>query len=147
MPHEQTRNEFTISDDPARLDFAVIHHYLAHESYWAGGRTRETVEKSFAHSHCFGVYRGAQQVGWARVVTDYATFAWLADVYVLPQERGQGLSKWLMEFIIGHPELQNMRRWLLATKDAHGLYRQYGFHELVYPERWLERPAPDAYPA
>ena len=147
MAHEQQHGEFVISDDASRLDFAVIHHYLAHESYWAVGRTRETVEKSFAHSHPFGIYRGAEQVGWARVVTDYATFAWLADVYIIAAWRGRGLAKALMEFIIGHPELQNMRRWLLATKDAHGLYRQYGFDDLVYPERWLERPASNAYPA
>ena len=147
MPHEQQRGAFTISDDPARLDFAVIHHYLAHESYWAQGRARATVEKSFTHSHPFGIYQQDRQIGWARVVTDYTTFAWLADVYVLPDYRGQGLSKWLMEFIVEHPELQTMRRWLLATKDAHGLYRQYGFREFVFPDRWLDRPAPDAYPA
>jgi GNAT superfamily N-acetyltransferase len=147
MAYELTQDEFIFSDDPARLDFAVIHHYLANESYWAVGRAREVVEKSFAHSLAFGIYRQNAQIGWARVVTDYATFAWLADVYVIAEWRGRGLAKSLMEFIIGHPELQNMRRWVLATRDAHGLYRQYGFHEMIYPERWMERPAPNAYPA
>jgi GNAT superfamily N-acetyltransferase len=147
MAYELTQGAFTFSDDAARLDFAAIHHYLAHESYWAVGRSRETVEKSFARSHPFGVYEAGRQIGWARVVTDYTTFAWLADVYILPDYRRRGLSKQLMAFIIAHPELQKMRRWVLATKDAHELYRQYGFREMVYPERWMERPAPDAYPA
>jgi GNAT superfamily N-acetyltransferase len=147
MAYELAQDEFIFSDDAARLDFAVIHHYLSHESYWAIGRTRGTVEKSFAHSLPFGIYHDGEQIGWARVVTDYTTFAWLADVYVISEWRGRGLAKRLMEFIVGHPELQNMRRWALATRDAHELYRQYGFHEMIYPERWMERPAPNAYPA
>ncbi len=97
------------------------------------------------NSICFGVYCGEQQIGFARVVSDQATFAYVGDVFVLEEFRGRGLSKWLMEAIISHPDLQGLRRWVLATRDAHGLYEKFGFHELKFPERWMERPAPDAY--
>ena len=140
MAYELTNGEFTLSDDYARLDLALIHQHLATNTYWATGRPREVVERSFQNSCAFGVYRGAEQVGWARVVTDYATFAWVADVYIVPDYRGRGLSKWLMESILAHPALQGFRRWTLATKDAQGLYRQYGFTDLRRPERWMERP-------
>lgn len=138
------RGEFEISTERARLDIATIHAYLSERSYWAQGRSRALVERSIEHSLPFGIYRDGRQVGFARVVTDYATFAWLADVFVLEEFRGRGLSKWLLEVICAHPELQGLRRWVLATKDAHGLYRRYGFTELVQPERWLERFAPQA---
>ena len=115
---EWQQGEYTISDDPARLDFDVIHGFLSGESYWARGRSRECVERSIENSLPFGVYRAdGRQVGFARVVTDRATFAWLADVFILPEERGRGLSKWLVECVLAHPELQNLRRWILATRS------------------------------
>lgn len=142
MSDEWHKEEFTISDERARLDFAFIHHVLSTQTYWATGRAREVVERSFAHSHPFGIYQGARQIGFARVVTDYATFAWLADVFVSDEFRGRGLGKWLVEVILAHPELQGFRRWVLATKDAHELYRPHGFAELKRPERFMERPDP-----
>jgi len=139
---EWQQGEYTISDERARLDFGLIHRFISEESYWGQGRALEVVRRSVENSLPFGVYRGAEQVGFARVVTDYATFAWVADVFVVGEHRGRGLSKWLMEVILSHPELQGFRRWVLATKDAHGLYRQFGFRELKLPERWMERPDP-----
>ncbi|RSK51103.1 GNAT family N-acetyltransferase [Hymenobacter rigui] len=130
---------FTISTDPARLDVAVIHRYLTEDSYWACGIPLETVQRAIANSLNFGVYApDGRQAGFARVVTDRATFAWLCDVFILPEFRGQGLSKQLMQTVWSHPDLQNQRRHLLATLDAHGLYRQFGFQELAAPERYLE---------
>lgn len=142
MAHTWRRDEFEISDDRSRLDIKVIHEFLSTESYWAVGRNVETVERSIKNSLPFGVYKGGGQVGFARVLTDYATFAWIADVFVLNEHRGRGLSKWLMEVILGHPDLQGFRRWVLATKDAHELYRKFGFQDLKRPERWMERPDP-----
>ena len=142
MSSEWRRGEYLISTDQERLDVGVIHDYLANTSYWATGRSIETVRRSIENSLAFGLYKGERQVGFARVITDYATFAWLADVFVLEQFRGQGLGKWLIEVIIKHPELQGFRRWVLATKDAHELYRPFGFAELSRPERWMERPDP-----
>jgi GNAT superfamily N-acetyltransferase len=139
MAHEWRRDDYLISTDRARLDYDVIHGYISGQSYWAKGRSIETIRRSVEHSLPFGIYKGERQVGFARVVTDYATFAWIADVFVLEEFRGRGLSKWLMEVILAHPELQGFRRWVLATKDAQGLYRQFGFTELLRPERWMER--------
>lgn len=136
------RGEFTISTDKSRLDIEVIHRFLD-TSYWAAGRSPETIRRSIEHSLPFGVYKGDQQVGFARVITDYATFAWIADVFILDEYQGQGLGKWLMEVIIAHPELQGFRRWVLATKDAHEMYRRFGFDELKKPERWMERHDPN----
>jgi GNAT superfamily N-acetyltransferase len=127
---EWRQGEYTISDDRGRLDLDVVHGFLGGESYWARGRSRERVERSVEHSLPFGLYRAdGRQVGFARVVTDRTTFAWLADVFVLPEERGRGLSKWLVGCVLAHPELQNLRRWILATRDAQELYRRYGFTE------------------
>lgn len=137
--------EFTISIDKSRLNIDAIQQFLENDSYWALSRTRQQTETAIENSICFGLYHGERQIGFARVVSDQATFAYVGDVYVLDEFRGQGLSKWLMETIISHPELQGLRRWILATRDAHGLYEKYGFHELVHPQRWMERPAPDAY--
>lgn len=136
------RGDYLISTERERLDWDVIHNYISKESYWGRGRSPERVRRSVENSLPFGIYRGERQVGFARVVTDYATFAWIADVFVLEEFRGQGLSKWLMEVMLSHPELQGFRRWVLATKDAHGLYRQFGFSELLKPERWMERHDP-----
>ena len=143
MAHEWQRGEYTISTERTRLDVAGVHRFLSTSTYWAEGRSLETVRRSIEHSLSFGIYHSdGAQVGFARVVTDYATFAWLADVYVLETHRGQGLGKWLVEVIISHPDLQEFRRWLLATKDAHELYRQFGFSELKRPERFMERRDP-----
>ncbi len=136
------RGEYTISTDKARLDVGVIHGFL-NSSYWAAGRTIETIQRSIDNSLPFGVYKGDQQIGFARVITDYATFAWIADVFILDAFQGQGLGNWLMEVIITHPDLQGFRRWVLATKDAHELYRKFGFSELKLPERWMERHDPN----
>lgn len=141
-----TDDAYTISDDPARLDLDVVHRYLSTESYWAEGLPRATLECSVAGSLCFGVYyKREEQVGFARVVTDRATFGWLADVFVLPAHRGRGLSKRLMEAILAHPDLQGLRRFMLATRDAHGLYRQYGFEPPAKPGSLMQRRQPAVY--
>ena len=136
---EWRRSEYTISTDNERLDRQVIHDFISKQSYWGQGRKIETTQRALENSLNFGLYKDNQQVGFARVVTDYCTFAWLADVFILDDHRGRGLSKWLMEVIMDHPRLTGMRRWVLATKDAQGLYRQFGFTEMVQPERWMER--------
>ncbi|HEX7070070.1 MAG TPA: GNAT family N-acetyltransferase [Rhodothermales bacterium] len=141
MVFEQHREPYTISTDPQRLDFDVIHGYLV-RSYWSPGVAREIVERAARNSLCFGIYHGREQVGYARVVTDRTTFGYLADVFVLEEHRGLGLSKWLMECITAHTELQGFRRWLLATADAHGLYAQFGFTPLAEPHRFMERRMP-----
>src|SRR5215468_1015070 len=128
--------DFEISTDPSRLEIDVIHEFLR-GSYWAEGRRRSVVERSIKHSLCFGVYLAGRQVAFARVVTDRAVFAYLMDVFVLPEFRGRGISKALIRAVLEHPELQNLRVFLLATRDAHGLYAQFGFRPLMKPERWL----------
>lgn len=142
---EWHRDEFEISTEKSKLQIDIIYRFLSEESYWARTRTPEQMRRAIDNSLCFGVYRGQRQIGFARVISDLATFAYIGDVFVLPEYRGRGLSKWLMETIVGHPDLQGLRRWLLATKDAHGLYSQFGFDTLRFPERWMERTAPDAY--
>lgn len=139
MDQEYKKDHFVISTDPTRLDLDVIHGYLS-RSYWAANRPREVVERSLENSLCFGVYdsESGPQIGLARVVTDRATFAYLCDVFILEPYRGQGLSKWLLAVMLAHPDLQDLRRWSLATRDAHGLYRQFGFQELSNPDRWME---------
>ena len=142
---EIQRDGFTISNDRARLDVDAIHRFLVDESYWAKDRSFEQTRTAIENSICFGLYHGEKLIGFARVVTDKATFAYIGDVYVIDDFRGRGLSKWLMEVIVEHPELQGLRRWVLATKDAHGLYSQFDFTSLKFPERWMERAAPNAY--
>lgn len=140
--------EYLISTDPARLDVAAIHRYLSQDSYWARHIPLATVERAIAHSLCFGAYApDGRLAGFYRVVTDRATFAWLCDVFVLPAHRGHGLGKQLVSTMLAHPDLQNLRRHLLATLDAHGLYEQHGYTPLRHPERWLERAHPNPYPA
>ena len=129
-------SEFEISTDRTRLDIDLIHGFLQN-SYWAKGRRRTVVERSIRHSLCFGVYRGERQVAFARVVSDRAVFAYLMDVFVVPEFRGRGISKALMRAVVEHPDLQNLRVFLLATRDAHGLYAQFGFRPLAEPERWM----------
>ena len=166
---EFRRGEFVISTAPARLDLDVIYDFLTN-CYWAKGIPREVVVRSIEHSLCFGIYDesraespllakparngapqvsapqvSAQQVGFARVITDFATIAYLGDVFVLESHRGRGLSKWMMECILQHPALQNLRRWILLTRDAHELYRKFGFTALKSPDRYMESHRPDVY--
>jgi GNAT superfamily N-acetyltransferase len=141
---EWSREGFTISTDRTKLDREAIHRFLA-GSYWAKGIPREIVDRSIEGALCFGVYEGVRQVGFARVITDLATFAYLADVYVAESHRGRGLATWLMESILAHPDLQGLRRWMLVTRDAHPLYRKMGFKDLAHPERIMEMTFPGIY--
>jgi GNAT superfamily N-acetyltransferase len=136
---------YDISTDPERLDMDVIHRFLAEESYWSQNVPRAVVEKAVGNSLCFGVYQGSGQVGFGRIITDKATFALVADVFVLAAHRGKGLSKWLMQCIVGHEDLQGLRRLLLLTSDAHGLYGQFGFGPLGAPSRFMEVLRADVY--
>ena len=131
--------QYTISTDRSRLDVDLIHRFLSEEAYWAKGRTREQVERSIEHSLCFGAYAGDEQVGFARAVTDRATFAWLADVFVVPEHRGAGIGRRLVEAALAEPELADVYRWMLGTADAHELYRRYGFAELRESGRFMAR--------
>ena len=144
-PYEVREADVLISDEPARLDRALIHRFLSERSYWAKGVPREVVDRAIDHSLCFGIFEAGQQVGFARVVTDHATFAWLADVFVMEERRGHGLSKRLMTAIVGHPALQGLRRFMLATLDAHGLYEQFGFAAVKDAERIMEIHRPNVY--
>jgi GNAT superfamily N-acetyltransferase len=137
--------DFIISTDKSLLQIDVIHKYLSEESYWAKERSLEKTKIAIENSLCFGVFHDKKQIGFARVVTDFATFAYIGDVFILEKFRGKGLSKWLMQVMVDYPQLQGLRRWILATKDAHGLYEQYEFSSLVFPERWMEKTAPNAY--
>lgn len=145
--YEAIEGEYLISTDTSKLDIGLIHHYLSEESYWALGIPRSVVEKSIANSICFGIYEAGIQVGFARVVSDKATFAYLADVFVLSDYRGKGLSKFLMRTIHEHPDLQNLRRWWLGTKDAHGLYAQFGWTRINddVAKRFMQFYNPDVY--
>ena len=140
----QTPGQYEISTERSRLDLALIHDYLG-SSYWAQGIPRAVVERSIQHSLCFGAYLDGRQTGFARVVTDFATFAYVADVFVVPEHRGRGISKLLLRAILEHPELQGLRRFLLATQDAHGLYEQFGFQPLAHPEYFMTVHKPDVY--
>jgi GNAT superfamily N-acetyltransferase len=142
---ESRLGEFLISTDRARLDLDVIFGFLTN-CYWSKGISREVVARSLEHSLCFGVYDGSgAQVGFARIVSDFATVAYLGDVFILESHRGRGLSKWLMECITQHPALQGLRRWILLTRDAHALYAQFGFTPVKAPERYMERHDPSVY--
>jgi GNAT superfamily N-acetyltransferase len=144
---EYRRGEFLISTSRERLSLDVVHAFLTN-CYWAEGIPREVVARSIEHSLCFGIYEGSgTQVGFARVVSDFATVAYLGDVFVLESHRGRGLSKWLMQCVIEHPAVQNLRRWILLTRDAHGLYSQFGFTPVKAPERYMELHQPNVYEA
>jgi len=138
------REGFTVSTDPSCFDVDAVHAYLT-RSYWSPGIPIEVVERAIQNSLCFGLFEGAEQIGFARVITDRATYGYLADVYVLEEYRGRGLSKWLMECICAHPDLQGLRRFALATRDAHGLYKQFGFAELDDPSKHMEIFRPGIY--
>jgi GNAT superfamily N-acetyltransferase len=135
MVYEEEQGEFLISTDKSKLDAELIHNYLSKESYWAKNVPLEIVQRGIKGSICFGIYHQQKQIGFARVISDGAVFAWLADVFVLKEFQGKGLSKWMMKFILSHPDLQGLRRWMLGTKDAHGLYAQFGFKALDNPGR------------
>ncbi len=137
LNNKYTRDNFSISTDKSKLDLNAIHDFLK-GSYWAENIPLPVVQRSIENSLCFGVYEFDKQIGFARVISDYATFAYLADVFILEKYRGKGLAKWLIEFILEHPALQNLRRWILATKDAHGLYRKFGFKNLEKPDMIME---------
>lgn len=141
------KNQFNISTDPARLDIDAIHHFLSTKAYWCLNIPKETVATSIKNSLCFGVYENEKQIGFARIITDMATIAYLGDVYILEAYRGKGLSKWLMETIMCYPNLQGLRRWILLTGDAHELYRQYGWNNIADPTRWMELHNKNIYPA
>jgi GNAT superfamily N-acetyltransferase len=134
---EHRKDDLLISTDHARLDLSVIHGFLVN-CYWCKGIPREIVMRSIEHSLCFGIYQGEQQVGFARVISDYATYAYIGDVFVLESHRARGLAKWLMQCIVEHPQLQGLRRWSLVTADAHSLYSPVGFEPLAATERWME---------
>jgi len=141
LSHQKFRHDgFLINTDPAKLEVDMVHRYLAHESYWARGIASETVDRSLKNSICFGVYDCSQnndmQIGFARVISDCSSFAYLADLFILPRYRGQGLGKWLISCILAHNDLQGLRKWALNTRDAHGLYERFGF---------LLNPEPDTY--
>jgi GNAT superfamily N-acetyltransferase len=145
--HEVSKGLYNITTDISKLDVNVIHEFLSQESYWAKGITKNIVEKSIANSLCFGLFYQSAQIGFARLITDKATFAYVADVFVLREHRGKGLCKWLMKTMQAHPELQNLRRWLLTTKDAHELYEQLGWQKpsADYVYRFMMRQNIDVY--
>lgn len=143
--HEAVKGEYTISTDPARLDVPLIHRYLSEDSYWSQQIPYVIVEKSIQGSLCFGLYKGTAQIGFARLITDQTTFAYMADVFILPENRGNGLSVWLMEIIHTHPSLSTVRSWLLTTTDAHGLYRKFGYATHPNPEKIMRRYIPVSF--
>jgi GNAT superfamily N-acetyltransferase len=137
--NEWRKADFVISTDRSGLNIEFIHSFLSTRAYWAIGRSVEVVQRAIENSLNFGVFDGSKQIGFARVVTDYATFAWLADVFIIDEYRGRGLGIWLIEVITSHPNLQEFRRWILATRDAHELYRRFGFNQLANPQRYMEK--------
>jgi len=141
---EWTKDGYLLSTDKSKIDVAVVHDFLS-QSYWADNIPLEVVQRSIDNSLCFAMYHKGELIGFARTITDFATFAYLADVFIVPGKRGKGLSKWLMEVIMGHPKLQGLRRFTLATRDAHGLYTQFGFTPFDKPERWMQKHDPDVY--
>jgi GNAT superfamily N-acetyltransferase len=143
--YEIHNGDLLISTDKALLDRAYIHRFLSEHSYWAKDIPLETMNRSIEHSLCFGLYRAGKQIGFARAVTDCATFAWLADVFIDESERAQGLGKKFVPAILGHPQLQGLRRFMLGTRDAHGLYARYGFKPLEYVERFMQIQDPNPY--
>jgi GNAT superfamily N-acetyltransferase len=145
MAAQWQRDDYLVTDDRERLDVAAVHGFLTGTSYWAAGISRDLVERALAHSLCFGLFQGARQVGFARVVTDRATYGYLCDVYVEDGHRGAGLGKWLVECVLAHPDLQGLRRLALMTRDAHGLYEGFGFKPLADATRYLEIHRPDVY--
>ena len=145
MEYQVSKDGYLVSTDRDRLDVGAIHAFLSEQSYWAAGIPKERVATAIEHSLPFGLYQEERQIGFARAITDYATFAYLADVYVEEPYRERGLAKFLLDSVLRHPRLQSLRRWILGTADAHSLYEQFGFIPLEQPQRWMERPDPDTY--
>lgn len=139
------RGDYAITSDREKVDLAVVHDYLCNHSYWTRGIPLDRVRTAADHSLNFSLYCGSEQVGYARVISDYCQIAYLGDVFILEDHRGQGLGKWLIETLHSHPNLQDLRNWLLGTRDAHGLYRQFGWDSLVEPHRWMARPNRNIY--
>jgi GNAT superfamily N-acetyltransferase len=132
-----SKDEFCISTDKTKLDVDSIHGFLSTKAYWCLNIPKDTVQKAIQNSRCFGVYQNKKQIGFARVISDFSTIAYLGDVYILEEYRGKGLSKWLIETIMSDPNLQGLRRWILLTADAHGLYRQFGWTNIGEPDKWM----------
>lgn len=143
-PMEWTQSTYTVTTNSKALQLEMIHGFLT-QSYWAQGISKSVVEQALKHSLNFGLFAGNEQIGFARMITDYTTFGYLADVFVLEAHRGKGLAKWLLSCIKSHPELQSLRRWSLVTADGHGLYEKFGFHPLAYPDRFMEIHNPNIY--
>ena len=141
---EWIKDGYLVSTDKSKIDVETVHDFLSH-SYWAENIPLDVVRKSIENSLCFGIYHQQKLVGFARAISDFATFAYLADVFILPEERGKGLSKWLIGIILEHPQLQGLRRFTLATRDAHSLYAQFGFSLFDKPERWMQKHDPVVY--
>ncbi|MDO6431508.1 GNAT family N-acetyltransferase [Flavitalea sp. BT771] len=139
------KDDYLITTDKTKLDVQFIHHFLSTEAYWSKDIPLDTVQHSIRNSLNFGVYHLDKQVGYARIVSDFATVAYLGDVFIIPAHRGKSLSKWLMEQVMGHPDLKGLRRWILLTRDAHALYSQYGWQSIASPDRWMEVHHPDVY--
>jgi len=140
-----TKGDYSISTDKKKLDIPFIYHFLSTEAYWSIGIPLETVERAVEHSLNFGVFHQDQQVGYARIISDFSTICYLGDVFILPAHRRKGLSKWLMEQVMAHPDLKGLRRWILLTRDAHELYRQFGWKTIAHPDRWMEVHDPAVY--
>jgi N-acetylglutamate synthase-like GNAT family acetyltransferase len=141
---EWRKDGYLISTDKSKIDVQTVHHFIS-KSYWAEGIPKDVLQRSIDNSLCFAIYHQDKLVGFARVISDAATFAYLADVFIVPEERGRGLSGWLMKVIVDHPQLKGLRRFILATKDAHGLYAKFGFTPFDKPERWMQRHNPEVY--
>ena len=144
MEMEWRKDDYVLSTDKSKIDLNTVHNFLS-RSYWAEDIPIETVQRSIENSLSFAIYQQEMLVGFARVISDFATFAYLADVFILPDHRGKGLSKWLIQTIIEHPQLQGLRRFTLATRDAHSLYAQFGFTVFDRPERWMQKHNPEVY--
>jgi GNAT superfamily N-acetyltransferase len=142
---QRITDDYTIDTDKSRLDLPFIHHFLSTQAYWCLNIPMDTVKRSVENSLCFGVYLGGQQVGFARIISDYATIAYLGDVFIIPGHRGKGLSKQLVAGIMSHPDLQGLRRWILLTGDAHGLYHQFGWKPVSRPDLYMEIANPNIY--
>lgn len=132
------KGKFCISTDKTKLDVDSIHEFLSTKAYWALNIPKDKVQKTIQNSLCFGVYIDEKQIGFAKIISDFSTIAYLGDVFILEEYRGKGLSKWLIETIMAHPDLQGLRRWILLTGDAHGLYRQFGWTDIAEPSKWME---------
>jgi GNAT superfamily N-acetyltransferase len=139
------KDDYLITTDRTKMDIRFIHHFLSTETYWSKGIPLDVVQRAIEHSLNFGIFHRNSQVGYARIVSDFATMCYLGDVFIIPDHRGKGLSKWLIEQIRAHPDLKGLRRWILLTRDAHELYKQFGWRTIAHPDRWMEIHDPNVY--